>query len=118
MPQITLQYSKNIKTAELSCVFGDIHALLAERLPTELITCKSRIIQVGEFFIGNGAENIGFIHLEVAVWPGRSGELLSSISKELCELLKKCFIPYNLDIEIAVSVEVRDLSDHYSKDKI
>ena len=91
MPQIILECSHNVIESELSTLFGEIHQLLTERLPTQLESCKTRVIKHRDYYIGDGNANNAFVHLSIGVIKGRSKELLESIASVIMEKLKIAF---------------------------
>ena len=54
MPHITLQYSKNLPSINSHKFFTEIHELVASSLDTKLSGCRSRIIPLESYYIGNG----------------------------------------------------------------
>lgn len=114
MPHLILTQSKNI-THNSAIFFKKAHQLLSEMLPTELSTCKSRLILADNYLISDGEIQDGLVHLEIAVLVGRSEELLKNISKQLYQLLNNHLIAENVLIKVQLSVEIRNLSESYFK---
>ena len=113
MPHLILQQSKNVKNPESKVFFAAAHKLLTEKLPTKLSSCKSRLLIADDFLVADGNQDLGFVHLEVAVLAGRTDELLSQVSRELHALLLEHLAADNSGLTLKISVEVRNLSQHY-----
>ena len=117
MPQIVLECSDNIFERNFSVVFHDIHQILTEHLPTELASCKSRVIRHTDFFIGEGTTNNGFVHLSISVIKGRSTPLLDSIAKIILEKLKVFFSHSLQELKLQITVAIKALPEVYQKYK-
>lgn len=125
MPQITLEYSKNLDVVSaemLSSIILKCHKTIAEYLdknnPNYIQACKSRIIGHDAFCIGAGEKNKAFIHLQVAVLPGRDNDLLNIIGNSLLQHLHEAFVPLIGKLNTQITVEVKELSAHYFKAEI
>ena len=115
MPQIILELSENIIEKDFDQALLEIHHILSEKLPTELRSCKSRVVRQADFFIGGGEKHNAFVYLSIGVIQGRSQALLNTIGLLLMEILKRTFaesIKY-LDAQLAVAIE--DLPNVYLK---
>lgn len=115
MPHIILECSDNIVESDLKTLLQQIHQLLSEKLPTDLVSCKSRVLRHTEFVIANGDAKQAFVHLAIAVMKGRSQALLDSVSVLLLEQLAATFKQSAAQFELHLSVEIRELSDVYHK---
>lgn len=115
MPHIILECSDNIVESDLNALLLQIHHTLSEKLPTDLVSCKSRVQRYSEFAIADGNAKHAFVHLAIAVLKGRSKELLDSVSITLLELLSTAFKASAAKFQLHLSVEIRELSDVYFK---
>lgn len=116
MPQLTLEYSTNItESADFSVLFAKCHHLLAELLPADIASCKSRAMAQSDFYVGDGNPANAFVHLQIQVLPGRSKEKLEHIGKNILPLLKAHFTDALKKLNLQITVEVADLSTHYFK---
>ncbi|NNG17370.1 MAG: hypothetical protein HKM89_12900 [Gemmatimonadales bacterium] len=110
MPHLTFEYTvghqPKIAFDEL---FARMHTVLAEVGRIEIGNCKSRATELKQFYIGDGAGESGFVHLEVRFLEGRSAGKKREIGLSLLELVRGC---YAADVEasnVQITVEVRDI---------
>lgn len=116
MPHLILELSDNIKISkQLNQLFAKLHHVLAEKLPTQLSSCRSRCIIHPLFFIGDQNEKNAFVHLTLKILPGRDDAKKKSIGKELFDLLDDFFRAGQNQLNITLSVEILDLDNHYFK---
>ncbi len=107
MPQITLEYSSNIKDAEnIKSLMISIHKIIESLCSLDIINCKSRINRIKDFVIGDGDSNRKFLHLEVKLFEGRSHEIISSLGNSLIDLLSnhEMLTIQNQNIDITVHI--------------
>lgn len=115
MPHIILESSDNISNKlPFEDLFNQLHKLLADTLPTQISSCKSRVITHDRYFVGTDFKNNVFIHLTMKIMPGRSNEVKQTVGKEALEILKKLSENSN-ENHISLSVEVIDLDENYFK---
>lgn len=115
MPHITLQQSNNVTNHTARVFFKHVHQLLAQKLPTKLESCTSRLIVANDYLVADGKADLAFAHLEVAIYAGRSSALLIQVTQDLYNLLYEHLTPDNIGLNIHITVEVRILSEYYSK---
>lgn len=115
MPHIVLEHSSNVDLpSDLSELFSTIHELLVEKLPTQLSACKSRVIKYGNFYLGDGDKNNGFVHLGVKIIKGREENLKVEVGEELRQILES----YTRTVDAAsalnlqISVEIFELETY------
>jgi 5-carboxymethyl-2-hydroxymuconate isomerase len=113
MPHLILQQSSNVKNPDSKKFFKQAHELLVAKLPTQLSSCKSRLIIVDDYYVADGSPDTAFAHLEVAVLSGRTDDLLAEISKLLFDLLQEHLSTSNKLLDLHLSVEVRSLGHYY-----
>lgn len=117
MPQIFLECSDNLIESNFTAAFHEIHQILSQHLPTELASCKSRLIRHHDYVIGDGTPNNGFVHLSIAVLKGRSPALLDSIAKMIMEKLKMVFTRSLKELNLQITIGINELPDIYQKYK-
>lgn len=116
MPHITLEYSNNIgRHSDTRLLFDNIHQLLANELPTELSTCKSRAVVCDNYWLGDGDINNAFAHLNIKVMSGRSVEKKTYLGHVLLEMMNQFFHPLTAGLDLQLSVEIQDLDPLYFK---
>lgn len=115
MPQITLECTDNIIEKDLTNVILQIHHILSKDLPTQLQSCKTRILRHQNCVVGDGDKRNAFVHLSVNVLRGRSVELLSSVGSTIIELLKSYFSLSLNELNLQITVAIQDLPEVYKK---
>lgn len=116
MPQLRLEYSSNvIEKNNFSELFRAAHAMLSEKLPTEINTCKSRAIECGTFYIGDGHSDRGFVHVSLKVLPGRGEEILKNVGESMMEILKNYFSDSQKKLKLQITLELMELKKTYFK---
>src|SRR5687767_11968900 len=75
MPQIAIEYSGNLAAAfDPHALALRIHALIAATIDTELGNCKTRIVEIDRWAIGDGAPNLAMLHVDLRILSGRTAE--------------------------------------------
>lgn len=115
MPQIIFEYSDNVIEKNMASLLMQIHQILSDKLPTELESCKSRIIKHHDFVVGNGDKSNAFIHLSIYVLKGRNPELLDSISSIILDKLKHAFQASLNSLKLQITISIQNLPDVYHK---
>ena len=85
MPHLILEASSNIVETndKIKQTLQKCQNLLVEKLPTQLASCKSRLILHDVFILADNQERNAFVHLTVKLLKGRSAELLRETSANL-----------------------------------
>lgn len=113
MPQILLELSHNIIERDVNEALLEIHTILSEKLPTQLRSCKTRVIRQEHFLIGGGEKNNAFVYLSIGVIKGRSQEQLNAIGLMLMDVLKKSFQQSVSSLDVQLTVAIQDLPEVY-----
>jgi len=116
VPHLILECSDNIaeKNPQLLNILHDCQQILVENLPTNLETCKSRLIRHQDYLLGNGEVTNAFVHLEVRVLVGRSVGLLTELAKRLkAHILSQLSESQCSNLKLKISVEIIELSNIY-----
>ncbi len=113
MPQITLQITDNIKALpEFYHLFAEVHTAINSIAGIKIDNCKSRVILLDNYHIGDGRDNKGFIHLEVKILEGRTNEIKSEIGKKSLQILKTSFKENNNLLDLQMTVEIIDIQNN------
>jgi 5-carboxymethyl-2-hydroxymuconate isomerase len=113
MPHIIYEVSDDlVEKIDFVKILHDVHLMLADLLPTDINSCKSRIHSCNNVLIGDGSGIKHFIHTTIKVKPGRSESVLHKLSEEVSALLHRELPPLT---PTYLSVEVVELSTAYSK---
>ena len=116
MPQLKFEYSDNIKSeVNFQHVLSHVHQLLAQTISCNIEDCKSRIIRLDDFFIGQGEKENAMIHLEVNILEGRSNELKHDLGQKLVAMLNSFFSDVE-GMNLQITVEIKDIiKNNYHK---
>jgi 5-carboxymethyl-2-hydroxymuconate isomerase len=111
MPHLTIEYTRNLRpTFEFADLFARLHAVLSEVGGIKQENCKSRAARLNEFFVGDGAADAGFVHLDVRFLGGRSNDVKQEIGNRMLAILQECFRGEGPDTDGAqLTVEIRDI---------
>ncbi len=115
MPQIKLEYTSNIIEKNFTELFEQLHEILVATLPTKMDACKSRAIKLDNYLVGYGGASTAFVYCSIRVLPGRTDEVLAKAMQQAQALLAKHFSESLTVLDMQISVEVSNLSSHYSK---
>ncbi len=116
MPQITLECTNNVlEKNNLSQLVLEINHVLSERLPTELASCKARILFIDNFVVGDNDKQNAFVHLSISVLKGRSTSLLDEIAAVIMQNLKAHFSSSLSKLNLQITIAIQDLPDVYHK---
>ena len=117
MPHIILECSDNIIESDLKPICVDIQNILVDKLPTQLDSCKSRIIRHKNYVLGDNHINNAFVHVFISVMPGREQKLINIISEIILDRLKEFFLESLNCLNLQLSVAINDLPESYRKFK-
>jgi 5-carboxymethyl-2-hydroxymuconate isomerase len=107
MPQITFEYTTNIKDPNnFKPVVLNIHKILKSHCKININNCKTRIKCIDDFLVGNGEQIRKFIHLEVKFLEGRSSEVITSLGEKLLDILinYESLVQKNPELDITLHI--------------
>jgi 5-carboxymethyl-2-hydroxymuconate isomerase len=114
MPHLILEYSSNLKLNDgFKALFKNLHSILAQELPTDIANCKSRAVAHAEFYLGDGAKDLAFVHLQIKIMPGRTREVLDKTGHQVMEELKKFFHQPAQDLKLQITLEFSELPVYF-----
>jgi 5-carboxymethyl-2-hydroxymuconate isomerase len=112
MPHIILECSDNILgQLDGEKTLKSLHEALASAGPFAMPSIKSRIVQHTHFRVGEGAAKNVFIHLSLAILPGRSSVEKKTAGEELFKVLKQNFPLTLAEAPHSLTLEVRELDE-------
>ncbi len=115
MPQLVLEYSSNVIEKEgVQDLLRRFHDLLAEFLPTDINSCKSRAIEHEHYLVGTSRSANCFVHVTLRVLPGRTKVALDEVGKKLTEAMSAHFAQSAKTMKLQVTLEIAELQ-HYFK---
>jgi 5-carboxymethyl-2-hydroxymuconate isomerase len=110
MPHLTLEYTRNLEPAgEWDALFDRLHRVLADVGGISIGNCKSRAAARHVYYVGDGTDENGFVHLEVRFLEGRSDELKGELGRALLEVLRETFVVEGEAKGLQMSVEICDI---------
>lgn len=116
MPQLILECSSNVlEKNNINKLFQELHSILEKMLPTDIRSCKSRLIECHTYYIGNGQANNAFVHVSLKVMPGRSSDTLNNTGNTMMESLKTYFANSLKKLNLQISIEIMELQKTYFK---
>lgn len=118
MPQIIVEHSDNINVMRVKETLPLIHSILVQMLPTDIATCKSRLMTHDHFLMAEGHPKKGFVHVDIKILSGRDEALVKSISERILLDLKQHFQDQQADVKIGLSVAIDLLPHSYCKGTI
>jgi 5-carboxymethyl-2-hydroxymuconate isomerase len=116
MPQITLEYSDNVKVGDLKSALLGLHQILSKMLPTQVESCKSRIIRHKDYLIGDGDERNAFVHVDIKIMAGRTEDVVNNTGKAAVEYLRDQFQDSD-GLNLQITVEISNLSAYFKYSK-
>ncbi len=116
MPHLVVEYSNNVvEKHRLPELFKQLHLLLANMLPTNIDSCKSRGVERAVFAVGNGDPGSAFVHVSLKVLPGRSESILENTANRITALLEIFFEQSLAELNTQISLEITELQSTYYK---
>jgi 5-carboxymethyl-2-hydroxymuconate isomerase len=111
MPHIILEYSENIlERPDVDDLFKRLHELLIQHGPFKLSDIKSRVIRHQEYFVADGNNSNGFIHLTLSILKGRDLSLRQALGKRILSFLIKEFARSHAQLKCSITVDIRELN--------
>ena len=111
MPQVILEYSDNIlEQPDVEDLFRRLHELLIQHGPFKLSAIKSRVIRHREYFVADGNNSNGFIHLTLSILKGRDLKLRQELGKSILSFLKEEFAHSHAKLKCSITVDIHELN--------
>ena len=110
MPHLVLEYTANVPDRpDLPRVLLDLNEALAASALFERRDVKSRAVRHDVFAVADGAGDLSFVALSIAILEGRSDEVKGALAEAALDVLVRAFPKLVAGGRGAISVEVRDL---------
>ncbi len=110
MPHFILEHSSNILESPVTTdLLRSLHTLLVDCGPFKLEDIKSRVHCHQVYCVADGSSDTAFVHLQLALLPGRSEDIRRSVSERLLEFLKRSFSQSLESLCCSLTVELREL---------
>lgn len=109
MPQIAIEYSSNLAgTIDAEAIGRAVHAALVEHAGADLANCKTRLVRLDHYLIGDGDAKRAMIHADVRILPGRSDDQKRRLGQAVLETLQRSVADIS-GFDLQLTVEVREL---------
>jgi 5-carboxymethyl-2-hydroxymuconate isomerase len=110
MPQITIEFTKNIAhlTSYRSVALA-LHDLLVDEISSSLGDCKSRLVEIENYVIGDGSFDQAFVHVTFSIMSGRSQALKESLGAKALRIMTEVMPSTVAQCSIQITVDIRDL---------
>jgi 5-carboxymethyl-2-hydroxymuconate isomerase len=110
VPHLTLEYSANLpRPADLPGILVELEHLIADVGAIRLENFKSRAIRREVFAVGAGEGDRGFVHLEIAMFGGRTPEIKAEIGKGCLAVLGRRFPAFEGGPAVEITAEIREI---------
>lgn len=115
MPNLTLEYTRNLPAFDINAVLVDCNRVLAESGQFLEIDIKSRAFGIDDFAIGTASGQRAFVYATLALLSGRSVEIKRDLSQRILSVLQQHF-PSIPGLTLQIAVELTDMErDSFSK---
>jgi 5-carboxymethyl-2-hydroxymuconate isomerase len=109
MPHIRLEYTANLDASgPFPALAGELHSMLVQVANASRAACKSRAYRADDYYVAEGDAQHAFLHLTIALLPGRAPEVLSEVGHQALQLLQK-HIPAPEGLAVEYIVEIVDI---------
>jgi 5-carboxymethyl-2-hydroxymuconate isomerase len=117
VPNIVLEYSSNVsEVIDFTELFALIHKVMHEVGSIKLDNCKSRVVEMDKFYIGDGHPSNAFVQLSVAFLAGRSNETKQKVGNACLAQLKQFYEKSMARLDLQITVEIADIQrENYFK---
>lgn len=111
MPQLILEYSKNIADpVDFKALFLECHKIIEKVGSIRIENCKSRAVKRDLFLIGDGTNTKNaFIHVDLSFAAERSLEIKQQIGQEILKTLAKHFSKSLAVLNLQITVKVTSI---------
>lgn len=115
MPHITIECSHSlVKSIDFKPLVHTLHDYIAGRLGTKTANCKTRVVAHEQCYIGDDFDHNLFMHLTIKILPGRSDDDKTDAGQHIFAMVRETIVNH-VRHNVALSVELLDLSEHYFK---
>ncbi len=120
MPQITLEHTTNLQPERpWSDLLSQLHDQIAGLAGIEVSACKSRVLALDTYHVGDGAKNQAFAHLTIRIFAGRSPAVKTELGRAGLALLKQTLGTTDDALDIQLTVELQDIDrEAYFKQRL
>jgi 5-carboxymethyl-2-hydroxymuconate isomerase len=110
MPHLVLEYSDNVADdIDADHLLSRLHEALVGGRKSGMSAIKSRVIRHKAYRVGAGQPGNTFVHLSVAVLPGRDDDAKQALAQAQHAVLVESFPRTVVECPHSITVEVREL---------
>ena len=110
MPHLTIEYTRNLRpVSRFKALFGRLHAVLADLGGIKKGNCKSRAVEVDQFYVGEGTADAAFVHADVRLLEGRSEAIKQDIGRAILAVLRESFPAPDYIRDLQITVEIQEI---------
>ena len=117
MPQISLDYSSNIKQTVDISVLHSVNSFVAESIDCVVNSIKSRLIKIDDFLIGRGekidSKEQAFVTLWLHILPGRSDSDKTMLGNGLQKILQDYFAESLEDFALQIRIKIDEIDGEF-----
>lgn len=110
MPQITMEFTKNIAhLTDYRSVALALHGLLVDEISSSQEDCKTRLTEIENYVIGDGRSDDAFVHVTFAILSGRSQSQKESLGTKALRIVAEAMPNAVAQDSIQITVDIRDM---------
>ncbi len=116
MPQIAIEYSANLTGAfDARALAQEVHRLIAATVDTDLGNCKTRLVQLDDCLIGDGAPEQAMVHVDLRILSGRTDAQKTALGEAVLGAAIAAIGDHKLQIQVTVEVRELDRANYHKK---
>jgi len=110
MPQITIEYSSNLRDRfDGRALTLAVHDALVRTIATDPASCKTRLVEHQAVVIADGAATHAMLHADLRILSGRSAAQKTALGEAVIALLEQALRGRTDGLSVQATAEVRDL---------
>ena len=116
MPQIAIEYSGNLGASfDVRALAAEVHRLIAATVDTDLANCKTRLIALDRYLIGDGSPQEAMVHVDLRILSGRTDEQKKALGESVLAAALGCIGDHSLRIQVTVEVRELDRANYHKR---
>ena len=118
MPHVKLEYTENVQWKNpIQDIFPKLQTVLIQYARVKPENCKSRAMELKDYYCTSKSHSGGFIHLEISLLSGRTEEVKKNIGME-CRQIIETFIDNIAEIQVSVELRDMDQKSYFNTNKL
>jgi len=116
VPQIAIEYSANLGGAfDARALAAEVHRLIAATVDTDLANCKTRLIALDDYLIGDGSPREAMVHVDLRILSGRSDAQKTALGEAVLEAALGYIREGSHHIQVTVEVRELDRANYHKR---